>query len=83
MDFRRLDEKGLTICPQCGKHYKPKLTRPKGDNRCIQDIFPNAEPWEREQLITGLCSDECWNRYVYFQPRRQPRHFFCRCESEN
>jgi hypothetical protein len=27
MEARHLDDKGLTICPQCGKHYKPKLDR--------------------------------------------------------
>ena len=65
MDFRTLDEKGLTVCPQCGKHYKPKLERAKDDNRCIQEIFPTARKYEREQLITGLCSDECWKRYLH------------------
>lgn len=55
------DKDGLTICPQCRKHYKPILGgRPKGDNRLIQIIFSNAHPWEREQLVTGICSDDCW-----------------------
>ena len=61
---RELDEDGLTICPQCRKHYKPKLTRPEGDARAIQIIFPNAQLFEREQLITGLCSDKCWRKYL-------------------
>lgn len=57
--------KELRICPQCHKYYKPVLgQRPEGDNRCIQDIFPNAKPWEREQLLTGICSDECWKKYL-------------------
>jgi len=65
LDFRNLDENGLTICPQCGRHYRPALgERPKGDNRPIQEIFPNAKPFEREQLITGLCSDKCWRKHV-------------------
>jgi hypothetical protein len=64
MDARELDEQGLTVCPQCKKHYKPVLERPKGDNRPVDQIFPNAKLAEREQLITGLCSDECWNKYL-------------------
>jgi len=65
MDFRQLDQKGLTVCPQCHTHYKPVLgERPKGDNRPVNQIFPNAKPFEREQLITGLCSDKCWNEYL-------------------
>jgi hypothetical protein len=59
------DKEGKTICPQCGKHYVPALGRkPEGDGRCIQEIFPNATKAEREQLVTGLCSDECWDKYL-------------------
>jgi hypothetical protein len=64
MDSRETDEKGLTICPQCQKHYKPKFERPKGDRHCIQEILPDAKPFEREQLLTGLCSDACWKKYL-------------------
>ena len=64
-DVRRFDEEGLTICPQCGKHYKPVLgERSKGDTRSIQKIFPSAKPYEREQLLTGICSDECWDKFL-------------------
>jgi hypothetical protein len=51
-------------CPQCGKEYEPVLKREIGDNRCIQDIFPTARPWEREQLVSGICSDECWDKFL-------------------
>jgi len=51
-------------CPFCGKTYETVLERPVGDNRNIQFIFPNAEAWEREQLISGVCSDDCWNKYM-------------------
>jgi len=65
VDIRRRDEKGLTICPQCGKHYKPVLGEyPKDDPRTIQKIFPLAKPYEREQLLTGICSDECWDKFL-------------------
>jgi hypothetical protein len=54
---------GLIICPNCQKHFRPILGERKTD-LCIQDEFPNAEPWEREQLLTGLCSNRCWNKYL-------------------
>lgn len=53
-----------TQCPQCGKLYKPILDWPEGDDRNIQDIFPDAERWVREQLITGICSQECWDEFL-------------------
>jgi len=51
-------------CPNCKKVYKPVLQRPENDDRCIQVIFPDAQPWEREQLLTGICSDKCWDQFV-------------------
>lgn len=64
MDAREVDKEGLTVCPQCKSHYKPVLERPAGDTRPINQIFPNAKPFEREQLITGLCSNKCWNEFL-------------------
>jgi hypothetical protein len=58
------DANGITICPNCKTAYKPVLTRPKGDDRNLQEIFPKAKPWEREQLISGICSDKCWDEYL-------------------
>jgi hypothetical protein len=48
-------------CLCCGKEFEPVLKRPEGDNRLIQDIFPNAPAWQREQLLSGICSDNCWD----------------------
>lgn len=63
--MRDLDEDGLTICPQCGRHYAPDLPGPpSGQRRPMQEIYPDAKPYQREQLITGLCSDECWDAYL-------------------
>ena len=63
MDVRTKDKEGLTICPICKKHYKPNLTEVSKTNMCcIQDIYPEAKSYEREQLITGICSNECWNK---------------------
>ena len=56
------NEKGLIVCPNCKKEYKPKLTR-HTDN-LIQIEYPQATKEEREQLISGLCSDKCWNEYL-------------------
>jgi hypothetical protein len=63
MDSRRKDDKGNTICPQCGVSYKPILGE-RDDTILIQHQFPNATKEEREQLITGLCSDRCWKRFI-------------------
>ena len=62
MNISVKDNQGLTICPVCKKHYKPDLAEPsKNDKRCIQNIYPQAKPYQREQLLSGVCSDECWN----------------------
>ncbi|KKN05103.1 hypothetical protein LCGC14_1090580 [marine sediment metagenome] len=46
-------------CPHCTKVYETDLERAPGDNRLIQVIFPDAEPYQREQLKVGYCSDKC------------------------
>ena len=56
------NNKGLILCPNCKKEYKPKLERKT--NKLIQEEYPNATREEREQLISGLCSDKCWNEYL-------------------
>lgn len=53
-----------TTCPNCGKVYSTDLDPPDNDPRLIQQIFPEAEPWQREQLQTGLCSDKCFDEYL-------------------
>ena len=50
-------------CPQCRKVYTTEL-EPKaaGDTRMIQDIYPDAEPYQTEQLMSlGFCSDKCFD----------------------
>jgi hypothetical protein len=54
-------------CPNCNKLYTPELVRPLGDDRSIQNIFPQSEPYQREQLITGICSDDCWDDFLGFK----------------
>jgi superfamily II DNA or RNA helicase len=33
----------------------------------IQDVFTYLSPEEREILITGICSSECWNKLTLFE----------------
>ncbi len=28
----------------------------------IQDAFPTLSPEERETMVSGVCSDECWDK---------------------
>jgi len=63
MDMRKKDEKGLIICPNCKKHYQPVLGD-KEEGKLIQEQFPNATAEEREQLVSGLCSTECWMEFL-------------------
>jgi len=51
-------------CPFCHTEFITKLERPEGDTRCVQDIFPDEPAWVREQLISGVCSDECWKEHL-------------------
>ena len=54
--------KEIKVCPNCRKEYLPVLERK--DNRNIQAQYPNEPKWKREQLISGICSDKCWNEYL-------------------
>ena len=59
------EEASKVRCPACGKVYKPTLgMRDPNDNRLIQEIYPNATPEEREQRVSGCCSDECWDKWL-------------------
>ena len=60
-------------CPNCHKFYTPELLQdPRNadayaawkNGALVQVAFPNATPTQREQLITGMCSDECWNAFL-------------------
>lgn len=61
--LKRKDSQGRTICPNCQKAYIPKLDK-RDPNIPIQRQFPNATPIEREQVITGICSDKCWKQFL-------------------
>ena len=53
----------MAICPCCKKEYVPELGE-RDNSKLIQDQFPNAKPYQREQLVSGICSDECWDKYL-------------------
>ena len=53
----------VLVCPHCRKVYEPVLGERK-TTLLIQEEFPKAKSWEREQLITGICSDECWDKFL-------------------
>ena len=49
-------------CPNCGVEYITELDRK--DDRNIQEQYPDAPAWQREQLVSGICSDECWDEFI-------------------
>ena len=53
----------MKTCPNCGKTYKTVLDK-KHATMLVQQEFPKAQRWEREQLISGICSDKCWNEFL-------------------
>lgn len=57
----------IQCCPMCRRMYETVLNKPEGDNRPVQQIFPKAPAWQREQLITGICSNRCWEEMTGVQ----------------
>ncbi len=63
-----------TICPNCNKQYIPDLAKRldyrtkriqwKTERELVQNVWPDATSIQREQLQTGICSDECWDEYL-------------------
>jgi hypothetical protein len=60
-------------CPSCGRVYTPDLVdTPDFGTRyqmwaggvLIQRVWPEATAIQREQLKTGICSDECWDEFL-------------------
>lgn len=54
-------------CPVCKKEYTPELSKNHEQlKKCqegmlVQNAFPHATAIQREQLVTGICSDQCWD----------------------
>ena len=57
-----------TTCPNCGKTHNVAMTQEQAydweHGGKVQEVFPDWSPSEREKLLTGMCSDECWNKYL-------------------
>jgi uncharacterized Zn finger protein (UPF0148 family) len=70
MDIRQFDVDGKTICPNCNKHFYPVLGE-RNPYIMIQEQFPDAKPWQREQLVSGICSQKCWTEYLGIPSKRQ------------
>jgi len=51
------------VCPNCGKTFETELDRQHPEMR-IQEEFPNAPAWQREQFLSGICSDKCWKEFL-------------------
>lgn len=63
------------ICPNCGKHYETTLKR-QHPSIPVQNEFPQSTPIEREQLITGICSDKCWNEFLGIKEHNETKPLF-------
>jgi hypothetical protein len=55
-------------CPNCLEEHsmmvdKNKYNRWRAGEK-VQMVWPEMTPAQREFLITGICSDECWNEYL-------------------
>jgi len=51
------DKEGRHICPECHRAYEPDF-----DSK--EEAKEKGESYQKEQYITGLCSDECWQSYL-------------------
>lgn len=67
-------------CPICRRDYTPDLAlkpdflerfiRWKRREGYVQDIWPDATWIEREQLLSGTCGEECWDKIF---PAKTPK----------
>ena len=58
------------VCPHCERTYVPDLAaapdfqdrkRRYNSGELAQDVWPEATLEQREQIISGVCSDRCWD----------------------
>jgi len=62
LELKELKETGGHQCPNCGKFYRPVLTRVRR-NVPVQEEFPDAPAWQREQHISACCSEACYREF--------------------
>lgn len=53
-------------CVVCNKKYEVQVDAEKYNlwigGELIQNVWPEFSVVQREQLISGVCSDECWKK---------------------
>jgi len=62
---------GYTVtCWSCGKTYETELDAPPRNRRPtpVKTMFPDAEQYQLEQCISGICSDKCYDKYIIIDP---------------
>jgi hypothetical protein len=59
---RDADGKLEVCCPNCKNWYHPAL----GERTPSGNIPEGGSVTEKEQLMTGLCSDACWDQFLGF-----------------
>lgn len=52
--FGKFESEGIITCPNCKQSYKPEYER--------KEDAPEGTIY-REQFISGICSDKCWDEY--------------------
>ena len=50
-------EGGNNFCPNCKESYVPTFPTKEA-------AFATDDLTAREQWLTGICSDECWDKYL-------------------
>ena len=68
------EKKYIATCPSCGEtkmlslasifvDFEDKLKRVQ-EGELIQDVFKLATTFQREQALTGICSERCWLKFL-------------------
>lgn len=60
-------------CPNCKREYLTVLDR-EHPELPIQQEFPSVPKWQREQFISGICSDRCWDEFLGV-PHSEPQGY--------
>lgn len=60
-------ERVTRVCPMCDQEHFLDVPRLGFDlwrieHRHVQDAFPQLSGEDREFLLSGVCSDACWDR---------------------
>ena len=61
-EMQEFKEKTAT-CPNCGKEYVPLLDINMEERMKIQRQYALSSLILKEQKITGICCDKCWDKF--------------------